>query len=442
MYYLFKYYIININNMKNIKNTFYEINYNNFEHQETSILLELYRGKLYNELINKFIYSSLKNFNEKIFSNKKKYYRTLVNLLSTWIFTQYSYYDFKNDAFFPNIKTNKFLKNTLYDYSTIDTIKDVHTKINNIIYNLNNNYNHILEKLNNYKKSDYYNKNKDILIIEKKIIKQKRDNLNIMFYKFIIKNNNFIVCNRLQTILNNIIIPIHKYNEMKNKFIGNKNMLDYYIWIILFRYQLLGSNNHQLAVLPNILKKMKHDLNYNFECFASAINSSSLNFCSLYYDVEKYFGSVGNFFNLDIKEGVYSFNPPYQSDIIERGVNKLLNFLDNTTKKLEFIITIPIWDIKGKEIMEKNNSENNNNNINYGDFEIINKVFTSKFFKGKIMISKNDFTYIDHNFCLFKNTTIQNTYVIVLANFKNNHFDIIKEYDYFSFNYDKTIIDL
>ena len=53
---------------------------------------------------------------------------------------------------------------------------------------------------------------------------------------------------------------------------------------------------------------MKIDLNFNFECFASTINSNTLNFCSLYYDVEKYFGSVGDFFNIDIEEGVFSFN--------------------------------------------------------------------------------------------------------------------------------------
>lgn len=428
--------------MTNIKNKFFDISFNNNKSDDTTILLEIYRGKLYNELLNKFIQVCLKNFNEKIFSNKKKYYRTLVNLLSTWIFTQYSYYDFSNDAFFPDIKNNELLKKTLYHYSSLDTIEDVDTKINNIINTLNNTYNHIIGKLDNYKKCNYYNKYKNIISIEKIIIKQKRDDLDVMFYKFVLKNNNHLLNNRLDNILNNIIIPINEYTNMEQKFTGNKEKLDEYIWIILFRYQLLGSNNNQLAVLPNVLDQMKIDLNFNFECFASAINSSTINFCSLYYDVEKYFGSIGSFFNIDINEGVFSFNPPYQTDIIERGIEKILSFLEKSKKQLEFVITIPIWDNDGKKIMENNNSENNNNNIDYGDFEIINKMFTSKYFKGKLMISKNDFTYVDHNFCLYKNTTIQNTYVIVLATYENNHYDIIKGYDFFSFNYDNLIIDL
>jgi hypothetical protein len=39
------------------------------------------------------------------------------------------------------------------------------------------------------------------------------------------------------------------------------------------------------------------------------------------------------------------------------------------------------------------------------------------------MIPKEKFTYIDHNFELYKNKTIQNTYLIVLSNtnFNINH---------------------
>jgi hypothetical protein len=40
------------------------------------------------------------------------------------------------------------------------------------------------------------------------------------------------------------------------------------------------------------------------------------------------------------------------------------------------------------------------------------------------MISKENFSYIDHNFKLLKNKTIQNTYVIILSS--NNNIDITK----------------
>ena len=127
--------------------------------------------------------------------------------------------------------------------------------------------------------------------------------------------------------------------------------MDIIIWIIIFRYQLLGSNNHQLAILPNIILNMNNDYGLSFECFASAINTSLKNYCSIYYDLEKYFGSQGNFFNIDIIEGTYSFNPPYQKDIMDNGIKKLFTLLkkaNDNNKKLTFIMTIPIWDKEGQ----------------------------------------------------------------------------------------------
>jgi hypothetical protein len=110
-------------------------------------------------------------------------------------------------------------------------------------------------------------------------------------------------------------------------------------------------------------------------------------------------------------KGTFGFNPPYQKDIIEVGINRLLTILDNAKDELTFIITIPIWDNEGKILFN-----NHNQNIEYGDFDIIKVIKTSKYTKALRMIAKEEFTYIDHNFELYKNKTIQNTYVIILSN--------------------------
>ena len=261
----------------------------------------------------------------------------------------------------------------------------------------------------------------------------------VEFVSFNINHNLNITNVKLKSILENILVPKNVYYKMIKKLGKSSKYLntDKLIWIILFRYQLLSSNNNQLAVLPNILCKMEKDFNLKFETFGSAINTKTKNFCSLYYDVEKYFGSVGSFFNTNFLEGCYSFNPPYQKDIIDNGIKKILSSLNNSKildMKLTFLITIPIWDLDGKNKMKELNSENNNNKIIYDDMKIIKIIKKSNFFQGLRMISKNDFTYIDYNFHLFKNTTIQNTYLIVLSNFKNNYIDKINKYDFFSYN--------
>ena len=100
-------------------------------------------------------------------------------------------------------------------------------------------------------------------------------------------------------------------------------------------------------------------------------------------------------------------------------MNKLLEHLNSAqenNRKLTFIISVPIWDSEGKKIMTE--TYNNNlpqQNIDYGDFETLTKVKQSSFCKCVRMIPKNEFTYYDHNFKLYKNKTIQNTYMFILS---------------------------
>lgn len=406
---------------------------NSFNDKEILITMELYRGLEYCKLHDNFFKSCLKHLDSSVFNIKKKYSRTISNLLSSWMFTLYSHYDFKDDPFFPTDFMHFLnLKNTLFDYTSIYNIKDDAVKINKIIDELTNNYTKILVNLKKYSELNDNN-----IIISKNLIFEKRNNKLIEFIKFNINHDINISNLKLKSILENILIPKNVYLKMIKKCKSKLISKDKLIWIILYRYQLLSSNNNQLAVLPNIINKMEKDFNLKFETFGSAINTNTNNFCSIYYDVEKYFGSVGSFFNTNFLEGCYSFNPPYQKDIIDNGIKKILNCLNNSNvleMKLTFLITIPIWDIEGKNKMKELNSENNNDKINYNDMKIIKTIKKSKYFQGLRMISKNDFTYIDYNFHLFKNTTIQNTYLIVLSNFKNDYINKINKYDFYNYN--------
>ncbi len=409
-------------------------------------LLELYKGKLFSYLIKNFTSDCINYFGTQIFSVKKSYSRTLTNILSSWMFSLYINYDFSGDYFFPtNYSDTKSLENTLKDLCKYDSkIINHEDKINKVVSNLKHNYKNLLEMLSEYKKSYTYKNNKQNYRIKKimtNIKKNKNSEKETTFYKFEIIVSFSIKDKRLNNILNNILLPIKIYEKLANNFTGQKNKFDDYLWSIIFRYQLLGSNNHQLAVLPNIMDLMRQDYKLNFECFASSINSTFPNYCSIYWDLEKHFGSVGSFFNIVPVKGTFGFNPPYQKDIIELGINKLLYFLKETNEELTFIITIPIWDLEGRNKMkELYNNELEKQNIDYGDFSIISHVKNSEYFRGIRLIPKEKFTYIDHNFELYKNKTIQNTYVIMLSN-KNTDFDSINNYD-FENNYVDGEIDI
>lgn len=416
---------------ENIKYSYSPINTD-----ELNPILELYRGKIYANILKSFIFSCVNNLGTKIFSIKKSYPRTITNLLSSWFFTLYSTYDFSEDPFFPNnYKNTEPLRKTLLDFIKYDdSIVNYNNKIESILNNLVNEYSYSLNNLKYYKNSDYYkSKNKNYEITVKKI-KQTRDENDIEFYKFLITFPFKLRDKRQENIINNILIPHYIYDKLKDRYTGPEEKFHEYLWIIIYRYQLLGSNNNQLGVLPNILDKMKNEFGLDFECFASSINATSKNYCSIYYDVEKYFGSCGSFFNLKSISGTFGFNPPYQKEVMDKGILKILLELNNAeenNRELTFIITIPIWDKLGKKIMKYSYPEKSNlPKIEYDDFTSINTILKSKYFRAKLMIPKDKFTYLDHNFHLYKNVTIQHTYILVLSNSKLDYQKALNKYKF------------
>ena len=62
---------------------------NTIKTNEVDPILELYRGKLFTNLIKYFINDCLLIFGSEIFSKKKSFTRTITNILSCWMFNLY-----------------------------------------------------------------------------------------------------------------------------------------------------------------------------------------------------------------------------------------------------------------------------------------------------------------------------------------------------------------
>ena len=83
---------------------------------------------------------------------------------------------------------------------------------------------------------------------------------------------------------------------------GVRWVVSTWVWLAcapkkLISYDLYNPSHWGRSIEPVIETAKYYGL--NFECFCSAINSTFNNFCSIYYDLEVYFGSVGSFFNLN-----------------------------------------------------------------------------------------------------------------------------------------------
>lgn len=145
------------------------------------------------------------------------------------------------------------------------------------------------------------------------------------------------------------IIP-KLYKKINKDYDGNSPVdIDTLIWCLYYRYYNLASvNNALLSVLPEKYLELEKKHNACCELFSSFFNHTLKHFCSLFYDLEQYFGSRGNHFNFIPIRGFYLSNPPFTESIMTRATVRMLSSLDQNNK-IRFFVTVPIWDKEGKE---------------------------------------------------------------------------------------------
>jgi len=370
------------------------------------------------------------DINELFKNNSSK----LIELINRWCWHQYN-----NPTSVDNVIP--YVTNELYDYTRfIDDLNYI-LNINNTEYAIKNDNEIIigLKKIVNQYLCIQYNdfsQRKDIEVNINKEILDRKIRLYCMYkkntYQIILHNK---VYNRLKIKL---IMFGKQYNILSSETKNLDNILDEYIFCLGFRYSYMDSGNQQLSI-NKYIKDIFKNCGVNFELFGSAINTISTNYCSLYYDIEKYFGSNGDFFNIQIKSGIYWCNPPYDDTIMINAASKLIYLLENV-KDVVFLITIPIWDNFTQNKIKENNFDNVIRNLNkdssstdHSDFLIYSQL--KPYIKDELVIPKHRIPYF--NYKKYSNINAVNTYMlIVYKNIDNkitknlhNNFDKIIELD-------------
>lgn len=169
---------------------------------------------------------------------------------------------------------------------------------------------------------------------------------------------------------------------------------------LLFRYYVLGSHNNQLATNSETLEKINPDI----ELFSSGFNNYSNKFCSIFPDLESELGSIGRFQDLEILEGVYQINPPFQTTMIYDILKKIKMWIKNANenkKSLEFHLFLPDW-LK------------NNNNLEYSKYLVLD---LANEIDGNVKVKNlknSDFDYIDYWNAKKRNHTLPDTLYIII----------------------------
>lgn len=146
-----------------------------------------------------------------------------------------------------------------------------------------------------------------------------------------------------------------------------------YILRMILRYKSILAGNQHWNFPYQFYKFMNKNYNIKLEGFSSPLNSqlvlldNNASFCSLFYDTDKYFGSLGDIFSLDVKKYYESYiktndkhlsvllNPPFTNILFQ----KMIGLVNDWLKRIpyvRFFIGMPYWT-NFQPIDDLNNNE-------------------------------------------------------------------------------------
>jgi hypothetical protein len=266
------------------------------------------------------------------------------DLFSRILFISYSEVDKKNyDPIIPYNMKDSILYNIIkskLEYKKKDQL--VPCVIEYIQKNLNlaELFKNGFDELNNYYNSNEYTDAKNNVVIKKTHTKSDfTGNAFVLSYDDI-----------------NIKLNTKLYDKMYKQYDGKAPTdFDTLLFCILFRYEMLKSSNNQLSVRPDDYKKIANHYNAHIELFASSLNNLNKNYFSLFYDLEKYMGSLGSFFRCKLISGNYLMNPPFETHIIDLAYYNIIKSLKKAqikNRNLMIMSWIPIFDKFGTEYLK------------------------------------------------------------------------------------------
>jgi hypothetical protein len=359
-------------NNKNTKSIYFSINeikkFNFTQEQYINLEIEYNRYIIYNKLIQNI--EKILNINDSFDYNKRKKYENK-NIIERFVL------ECINHGISPHINTTI---NT-----TINTLQNVNNEIkinsdNDINYNELINYIFFNSTLNNGKLKNFYYFEKMISEYNEKKFKISSDIILNIEKAFINADKNFIKINKdFINLLKNNIVNITKQVECTIKFDNNSNFIikyrdfikiidsnryyklmknydkpfPYDIMLMILRYSIFDTSSQQWSIGIDLYETISELFNISFETFASPLNFNMYRFCSIFYDTDNMFGSVGSFYNLTTEnllmqniQGVF-FNPPYLPILMKKCVAQCLNILDEMNKQnkdFNIFSFLPNWE--------------------------------------------------------------------------------------------------
>jgi hypothetical protein len=230
----------------------------------------------------------------------------------------------------------------------------------------------------------------------------------------IVHNNDKIIFiyNEYEIVMADKVVERIKKQQIHK--IPNNTSLNMLLWCSIYRYKMIGLYTPiQLAIPSKYYNNLSIDYHAQVELFGSIINHQLPYYCGLFYDFEKYFGNVGQHFNLSPRKGFFVMNPPFENAIMEQSVQRLLEMLKQSNKTLTYLITIPIWDKVSRRLINEK-CRKKVKIFDYDEFFTFTWLKKSEYLQYHRMYCQDKFYYIDY--ISYKKIYAAPTHLLVLQN--------------------------
>jgi phosphorylated CTD-interacting factor 1 len=126
------------------------------------------------------------------------------------------------------------------------------------------------------------------------------------------------------------------------------------LFCLLARYSALDGAGYQAALPERVFEGLNKHMEISHEGFASPLNCYFESFGSAFYDIDRFFGSRGSFFEFAPTSGSYEVNPPFVEEVMVAMAIHIENLLNKTDDALSFVIIVPGWtDIPSYDVIKK-----------------------------------------------------------------------------------------
>lgn len=125
------------------------------------------------------------------------------------------------------------------------------------------------------------------------------------------------------------------------------------MFVLLCRYDLVGDmkNGCNVSLTSTAFETLTKQFGVTHECFASPMNHVCPSYNSIFPDIDRYFGSLGSFFDFVPKEGSFELDIPFNGSSAKITLDHILGLLyqsDSDKHPLSFIVIVP----DGEDILE------------------------------------------------------------------------------------------